>query len=315
MKIVTFISAMALFVGHSATAQELVMPADAARNAQRIVDGSSHFLPTAPFVSGAIDGVTAEGRLEQTAWKLGGGQRTTMEILASLREQLTNAGFTPIFECETDKCGGFDFRYGIDVLPEPEMHVNLGDFRYFAAKRGENESDEEFVSLLVSRSGKSGFVQFTHVGEQLASATLTASTKTPAATTPVMPERSGPVGDQLESQGHATLGDLAFVTGSSKLGSERFDSLENLATYLQANPDRTIMLVGHTDAEGPLANNIALSRRRAAAVLDRLVGDYEIPRGQVSAEGVGYLAPRASNLTPEGRTRNRRVEVILTSTQ
>ena len=36
---------------------------------------------------------------------------------------------------------------------------------------------------------------------------------------------------------------------------------------------------------------------------------------QIEAEGVGYLSPRASNLTEEGRTQNRRVEVMMTSTQ
>jgi outer membrane protein OmpA-like peptidoglycan-associated protein len=42
---------------------------------------------------------------------------------------------------------------------------------------------------------------------------------------------------------------------------------------------------------------------------------YGIPAEQVRAEGVGYLAPRASNLTDEGRKKNRRVEVMLTSTK
>jgi OOP family OmpA-OmpF porin len=41
----------------------------------------------------------------------------------------------------------------------------------------------------------------------------------------------------------------------------------------------------------------------------------DVPPAQVEAQGVGYLSPRDTNLTDEGRTRNRRVEVILTSTR
>ena len=51
------------------------------------------------------------------------------------------------------------------------------------------------------------------------------------------------------------------------------------------------------------------------AVVTRLVERHGVDSAQVSYDGVGYLAPRATNLTPEGRTKNRRVEVILTSTQ
>ena len=76
-----------------------------------------------------------------------------------------------------------------------------------------------------------------------------------------------------------------------------------------------VLLVGHTDAAGGLEANIALSRRRAASVVAHLVGELGVSRAQVSAEGVGYLVPRASNLTDQGRAENRRVEVVLTSTQ
>jgi OOP family OmpA-OmpF porin len=50
-------------------------------------------------------------------------------------------------------------------------------------------------------------------------------------------------------------------------------------------------------------------------VLERLVTTYDIPPHQLDAQGMGYLSPVASNLTEEGREVNRRVEVIITSTQ
>jgi OOP family OmpA-OmpF porin len=72
-----------------------------------------------------------------------------------------------------------------------------------------------------------------------------------------------------------------------------------------------VALVGHTDAEGGLAANIDLSRRRAAAVRDRLVAQHGIAAERLSAEGVGWLAPRATNATEAGREANRRVEAVV----
>jgi outer membrane protein OmpA-like peptidoglycan-associated protein len=88
-----------------------------------------------------------------------------------------------------------------------------------------------------------------------------------------------------------------------------------LADYLAAQPDLSVALVGHTDASGSLDGNIVISKRRAGSVLERLVSDYGVARRQLDAQGMGYLSPIASNQTQEGRDANRRVEVIVTSTQ
>ncbi len=74
-------------------------------------------------------------------------------------------------------------------------------------------------------------------------------------------------------------------------------------------------LVGHTDASGSLAANIALSERRAEAVAEVLVSTHGADSNRVAAKGVGFLAPRATNQTEDGRQKNRRVEVIVTSTR
>jgi len=306
------ISALAISAAGPALAETLRFPGEAELQARRTAAEDSLFLPNGPYAAGDIDGITAEGALEQTAWVVGDGSLTTMQILASLRDQLIDAGFSPIYECDTRDCGGFDFRYEIDLLPEPDMHVNLGDFRYLAA---EGPKGDGYVSVVVSRSSNTGFVQITRIGPPDRTPGFTASTKTPAPTSPVVSGTSGPLVEQLETNGHATLLDLAFRPGSTELGAGEFASLDSLATYLKANPERRVTLVGHTDAEGSLQVNINVSRRRATAVMEHLVSVYGVDAAQLAADGVGFLAPRSSNLTPEGRTQNRRVEVVMTSTQ
>jgi OOP family OmpA-OmpF porin len=150
----------------------------------------------------------------------------------------------------------------------------------------------------------------TTVGAVATAGSVAAETPPAAAAAPGGPAPG--LAAALAQTGAVALDDLTFATGSAQLGPGDFASLRDLAAYLAGNPDRTVALVGHTDASGDLAGNVALSRARAASVRDRLVRDYGAPADRVTAEGVGYLAPRATNLTPEGRTLNRRVEVVLT---
>jgi OOP family OmpA-OmpF porin len=119
----------------------------------------------------------------------------------------------------------------------------------------------------------------------------------------------------LLTGGAVVLEGLDFGTGAADLTDGSYASLAALAEWLKANPDKTVALVGHTDASGGLDGNIVISKRRAASVRTRLMQAYGIPSAQIEAQGVGYLAPIASNLTEEGRQKNRRVEAILTSTQ
>ena len=109
--------------------------------------------------------------------------------------------------------------------------------------------------------------------------------------------------------------DLAFASGAGALLPGDYPSLAALADWLAANPEARIVLVGHTDASGGLAGNVALSKQRAASVRAALLAVPGVQAAQVGAEGVGYLAPRAPNQTEEGRQKNRRVEAVLASTK
>ena len=190
------------------------------------------------------------------------------------------------------------------------MHVDMGDFRFLAARNGSGDH----LGLLVSRSTNAGFIQLIRVAETTLTATATngASSQQPALTETAAPP-SDTIG-RLIARGHVVLSDLTFETGSSALNGGSYASLEALAAFLRENPDRRIALVGHTDAVGTLESNVALSKKRAASVLERLVSDYGAPRGQMTAEGMGYLAPIAPNQTEEGREANRRVEAVLLNT-
>lgn len=272
----------------------------------------SYKLPIGPYSDGKIPTLVAEGQQQVTAWHVTLSGGTTLGIMDSLRQQIEAIGFELLYECETQECGGFDFRFQTEVLPEPSMHIDLGDFRYLAAQRL-GGAVPEYLSLMVSRSITTGYVQMIHIGAPSGEPIVGSGTEPDQE--PDAPVATVSIARSLEQAGSVVLEDLEFETGSSNLGDNNFKSLVDLAAYLNANPNRAVALVGHTDAEGALAGNITLSKRRAESVMRRLVTAYDVPPEQVQAEGVGYLAPRDTNLTPEGRTKNRRVEVVLTSTQ
>ena len=292
------------------SAQVLTFPSNAQLTREELSADDSYVMPLDIWDRGAMPSQVVEGRITRQAWRIASGGLTTLQIVRPLREQLRNARYRIIFECQTEACGGFDFRFAVDVLPPPEMRVNLGDFRFLAAER-RGADGPEYVTLMISRAGQAGFVQITQISPpESAEAPLANAAAAPVGIAPA----AGTLAEQLDVVGHAVLADLTFETGSAQLGAGDYPSLQALADYLAQNPDRQVALVGHTDAAGGLEANIALSKRRAASVLERLVSAYGADRGQLAAEGMGYLAPIASNLTEEGREANRRVEVIVTST-
>jgi len=70
-------------------------------------------------------------------------------------------------------------------------------------------------------------------------------------------------------------------------------------------------LVGHTDAVGSLAANMALSEKRATSVMSYMTRDLGVTASQLDAKGIGYLSSVATNDTSFGREENRRVVAVL----
>ncbi|MGR3501803.1 OmpA family protein [Pseudaestuariivita sp.] len=291
-----------LLLGGPGVALEVPRGAESAGPQERPLD--SYALPTGPWADGVLPTQVFEGRVSRQAWRVPVPGTTTLELLAPLRAQLEADGWEIVFACQGRACGGFDFRFSIDVLPAPDMVVDLARFRFLSATR-----DGSGLSVLVSRTEAAGYIQIIQAGAEAELEDVTASARA------VSSAASVSLGEALETDGRFILSDLAFETGSASLGDARFASLATLADYLRANPERRVALVGHTDATGSLEGNIALSKRRAGSVRARLVEVHGVPAGQMDAEGMGYLAPITTNLTPEGRDANRRVEVILTSTE
>ena len=83
-----------------------------------------------------------------------------------------------------------------------------------------------------------------------------------------------------------------------------------MARLLRSQPALKVFIVGHTDNAGGFDANLALSAARAQAVVAALSRAGINPQ-RLAAKGLANLAPVASNAEEAGRTRNRRVEMVL----
>lgn len=121
--------------------------------------------------------------------------------------------------------------------------------------------------------------------------------------------------DKLKSTGHIGLEGILFDFNKTTLKEESKPLLDEIAKMLLENPTFKLYVVGHTDMVGELSYNIELSLGRAAIVVNYLVQQKGIAANRLSPQGVGPLAPVASNDTEENRKKNRRVELVLTDHQ
>ena len=104
--------------------------------------------------------------------------------------------------------------------------------------------------------------------------------------------------------------DILFATDSAQVRSDLQRDLRAVAGNLQAYPNSTIQVIGHTDSTGSDSYNYDLSERRANAVAAVLTGSG-VPSGRVQTFGRGEDQPVASNDTDAGRAQNRRVEIVI----
>lgn len=285
-------------------ALELSLPAPALLQAERNSALDRYAAPISPFADGVVETISIEGPIRRAAWRLDAPNQTPLQVIAPLRAQLQAAGFETLLDCAAQACGGFDFRFATEVLPAPNMYINIRAYHVITARQGTGD----VVTIIASISAGVAYVQIIHAGGQEGGATTVTATPTTPSGAPLS---SGNLGDTLLARGHVVLEALEFGTGSADLGAGPFETLSRLATFLKSRPDLTVALVGHTDSVGSLDGNISLSRRRARAVRARLVEVYDVPPAQMEAEGMGYLAPLASNLDAAGRDANRRVEVVV----
>ena len=113
-----------------------------------------------------------------------------------------------------------------------------------------------------------------------------------------------------DPQTKAPLYKVTIEAGQHTLRSEMREKLAKISGILLAHSGLKLAVEGHTDGVGRESYNQTLSEKRAETVRDYLI-EQGISDEFVSAQGFGKTHPLASNRTPEGRKKNRRVELVI----
>ena len=235
------------------------------------------------------------GRTTTKIFQIDGTSLTLDQMLQPIITHLNDKQFSIELYCNTNVCGGFNFRKKLAVSNPPFMLVNVANYSVITAVKNSSA-----ISLVASKLGNTIYLQILSIG---------------TTDNDLILQDQEPLKDnyssKLKEDGAIVLDDLIYRSGSADLGPGPFESLSALANFLKGTPSSSIILVGHSDAIGELRKNIELSRNRAQAVVDRLIKDYGIDQSRISAQGIGFLSPKTNNSTEKSRKKNRRVEAIL----
>ena len=232
--------------------------------------------------------------------------RTSLEVFRNYTSELAGQGFESLFECSGAECGRY-FYYR-----EQPIFQRTGSISGLFIPEPENQ---RYVAARLARPGQGDVYVFLYVAENtsLSSSGTYAHldvVEIEAMETNMVTIDADAMARDISEAGRVALYGILFETGSADITAQSEATLAEIATLLQGNPDMSLHIVGHTDNEGTREYNMDLSRRRAEAVMETLVTGHGVAAARLLADGVGYLAPVASNRTDEGRARNRRVELV-----
>jgi OmpA-OmpF porin, OOP family len=261
--------------------------------------------------------ITIEGKIQNYMY-FGPSDRTELEIYRSFKEGLERGGFKVIFACENqDNCKATDiseharkwtgasnsFKGGYSSTAA--MTPQGRNPKYLVAKLDRTDGAVTAVLTTTSESssaaagGKAYFLQM--IQEKAIAAGQVVVTTTNA----------NELRTKLQAEGRIAIYGVQFATGKSVVLPGSKEQLVEMAKYLQADAGIKVFVMGHTDNQGNLESNLALSQQRADAVAKALTSDFKIDAKRLAAKGIANYSPVTTNATEAGRAKNRRVELVV----
>lgn len=258
---------------------------------------------------------TVEGKLSNRLY-WGPKETSALAIHRNYQQALKAAGFETMFSCETVQCEKLKVQRKMSAFPREANWVesdslvtgtfnsgNQPDFHYLSARK-QTGSGYTYVQVALAGAKSEGisagrvrqFVQIVEPAQtEMGKVTVDARA----------------IGAGLQRDGKIALYGVHFDTNKAVLREDSAAQLQSMAEALKAQPSMKVLIVGHTDNQGDIDANLALSQKRAQAVVEALSAKYGIPASRMSARGVASFAPVSTNTTDEGRAKNRRVELVV----
>ena len=222
---------------------------------------------------------------------------SVIEIARSFDQQLRDAGYEIVYICRDADCGQGGRKTNGDWWDPNFMR------RYIVARFDRPEGDV-WVCVHVQAKGPNAPGQ--HDVDVI-------EAKPEPRVEEIQPDETdaGWLEQELIAKGHVALHHLALDEKKLTPLPQSEPVLRAISQLLARDPRRKLVVVVHTDNAADLASSLQRSRRQAAAIVTVAVKKYGAPAARLRGDGVGPLAPVASNAGPEGRAQNRRVELVM----
>jgi OOP family OmpA-OmpF porin len=238
-------------------------------------------------------------------------ERSSLEVVRNYQGALEKAGLKTVFTCAKETCGEkigdywFDKRMSNNFLKGEYVSspfiYGASEARYVMAEGKRPDGSPIHVAVFVVPPVKDfeGGVYLEIVeGKPMETGKVAASLN------------AADMAKGIANEGKVAVYGVYFDTGKAEVKPESKPALAEMAKMLQQEPKLKVFVVGHTDNQGELAQNVALSQKRAEAVARALAEGYKIDAKRLSPKGAASWAPLASNREEGGRQKNRRVELV-----
>ncbi|MFZ5484030.1 MAG: OmpA family protein [Pseudomonadota bacterium] len=245
---------------------------------------------------------------------------TLVTVFRNFEIALKDAGLNILFSCLAPRCDRGSVTSNLMVTSNPDRlsaHYHnirsIVDFGYIAAQ-GQFQGRQVSVAIGVGLKDGNG-IRYMSAGKMQSRT----PTKRVVYAIDVVEKEAMQTGmvtvdamtKGIEAEGKVVLDGLYFDTDRTTLRPDSEEALSNIAQYLKRSRGLAFFVTGHTDNKGAYSHNLALSKGRAETVKEVLESTYGVRGVKLTAVGVGPVAPIATNSGEKGRSRNRRVELVL----
>lgn len=277
-------------------------------------------LPGSTAVNGSAlkDVSSVEGKITRLLY-IGPVGKSPLEVQRNYEQALIGAGFQTKLSCES-KCENLFFAWnrsldpmaGMNWVPHGSIPVERGSVGADSSTLG-YEQGRMIYGTLPYKGSTAHVLLYTSLAtneQTRRSASFIEIIEPKPMQTGQVTVNAQALQSGLQADGRIALYGILFDTGKAEIKAESQPQLDEMARLLRSQPALKVFIVGHTDNAGGFDANLALSAARAQAVVAALSRAGINPQ-RLAAKGLANLAPVASNAEEAGRTRNRRVEMVL----
>jgi OOP family OmpA-OmpF porin len=265
----------------------------------KVTEFDEFVLPLGPILGSGdkfVKSQTIEGKVTKFKYSMP-ESRSGLEVYKNYTDALQKAHFEILYSCDHGRCIDPKFPSGYSHVSSGIWCLNCDEpMRYVAAELTRAQGNV-YVAVVVVKDHYEGGTWLTIV-------------ETKPMEGGQVKVNAAALSRDLTENGHALVYGIYFDSGQAVIRPESEAALSEISKMLAANMQLKLVVVGHTDNVGKIASNLTLSKQRADAVAAYLVSHYHVSQERLQAQGVGSLAPVASNLSEEGRAKNRRVELV-----